>query len=221
MRDSGAGIVDQGSGIRTDRRHQGINRHPERSNRSVDADGALVEAAASGSREAFDELVRRHQAAIVTLVRALTGGRGDADDLAQEVFVRAWRSLRGFRGESAFRTWLHRVAINVVRTSQTRQTRLLRIFVPFGGMREEDSPPPEAVDTDEPIDAALARRQIVERALARLPDELRIAVTLRDLQGLDYKEIAAALDVPVGTVESRIFRARQRLKPLLAPLMGE
>ena len=87
----------------------------------MDPDGALVEAAASGSREAFDELVRRHQTAIVSLVRVLTAGHGDPDDLAQEVFVRAWRSLRTFRGDSAFRTWLHRVAINVVRTSQTRR----------------------------------------------------------------------------------------------------
>ena len=185
----------------------------------MDPDGAFVEAAASGSREAFDELVRRHQAAIVTLVRALTGGQADAEDLAQDVFVRAWRSLRGFRGESTFRTWLHRVAINVVRTSQARRTRLLRVFVPFGGTRDEEAPPPEVVDADEPVDDALARRQIVDRALAALPEDLRLAVTLRDLQGLDYREIAAALDVPIGTVESRIFRARQRLKPLLAPLL--
>ena len=186
----------------------------------MDPDGALVEAAASGSREAFDELVRRHQTAIVSLVRVLTAGHGDPDDLAQEVFVRAWRSLRTFRGDSAFRTWLHRVAINVVRTSQTRRMRLLRVFVPFGGMGEQDAPPPEAPDVDERVDDALARRQIVERALATLPEDLRLAVTLRDLQGLDYKEIAAALGVPIGTVESRIFRARQRLRPLLAPLMG-
>ena len=186
----------------------------------MDPDGALVEAAASGSREAFDELVRRHQTAIVSLVRVLTAGRGDPEDLAQEVFVRAWRSLRTFRGDSAFRTWLHRVAINVVRTSQTRRMRLLRVFVPFGGMGEQDAPPPEAPDVDERVDDALARRQIVERALATLPEDLRLAVTLRDLQGLDYKEIAVALGVPIGTVESRIFRARQRLRPLLAPLMG-
>ena len=186
----------------------------------MDPDGALVEAAASGSREAFDELVRRHQTAIVSLVRVLTAGHGDPDDLAQEVFVRAWRSLRTFRGDSAFRTWLHRVAINVVRTSQTRRMRLLRVFVPFGGMGEQDAPPPEAPDVDERVDDALARRQIVERALATLPEDLRLAVTLRDLQGLDYKEIAVALGVPIGTVESRIFRARQRLRPLLAPLMG-
>jgi len=186
----------------------------------VDPDGALVEAAASGSREAFDELVRRHQAAIVRLVRALTAGRGDAEDLAQEVFVRAWRSLRGFRGDSAFRTWLHRVAINVVRTSQARHARLLRLFVPLGGTRDDEAPSPEIAGADEPVDAALARRQIVERALSTLPDELRLAVTLRDLQGLDYSEIAATLGVPIGTVESRIFRGRQKLKPLLASLLN-
>ena len=184
----------------------------------MDPDRALVEAAAGGSREAFDELVRRHQAAIITLARVLTGGRGDPDDLAQDVFVRAWRSLRSFRGESTFRTWLHRVAINVIRTSQSRQGRLMRLFVSRDGPRRS-SQPPEPPSGDEPVDATLARRQVIDRALATLPEELRVAVTLRDLQGMDYKEIAAALDVPIGTVESRIFRARQKLKPLLAPLM--
>ena len=181
----------------------------------MDPDRALVEAAAGGSREAFDELVRRHQAAIITLARVLTGGRGDPDDLAQDVFVRAWRNLGSFRGESTFRTWLHRVAINVIRTSQSRQGRLMRLFV----SRDRDEEPPEQPAWDEPVDTALARRQVIGRALAALPEDLRIAVTLRDLQGMDYKEIAAALDVPIGTVESRIFRARQKLKPLLAPLM--
>ena len=182
----------------------------------MDPDRALVDAAAGGSREAFDELVRRHQGAVITLARVLTAGRGDADDLAQDVFVRAWRSLGSFRGESTFRTWLHRVAINVIRTSQTRQGRLARLFVARG--RDEGEPDPPS--GDEPVDATLARRQVIDRALAALPEELRVAVTLRDLQGLDYKEIAAVLDVPIGTVESRIFRARQKLRPLLAPLLG-
>ena len=182
----------------------------------MDPDRALVEAAAAGNREAFDELVRRHQAAMIMLARVLTSGRGDAEDLAQDVFVRAWRSLQGFRGESTFRTWLHRVAINVIRTSQTRQGRLVRVFAP----RDHDEVRLDPASGEEPLDITLARRQVIERALATLPEELRVAVTLRDMQGLDYKEIAAALDVPIGTVESRIFRARQRLKPLLAPLLG-
>lgn len=184
----------------------------------MDPDRELVQAAAAGSREAFDELVRRHHAAMLTLARVLTGGRGDADDLAQDVFVRAWRSLRGFRGDSTFRTWLHRVAINVVRTSQAKQGRLRRVFV---DRSDAEAPQAEAAAQGEPIDATLARRQLIDRALAALPDELRLPVTLRDVQGLEYKEIAALLDVPIGTVESRIFRARQRLRPLLEPLMGE
>ena len=181
----------------------------------MDPDRALVEAAAGGSREAFDELVRRHQTAIITLARVLTAGRGDPDDIAQDVFVRAWRSLRSFRGESMFRTWLHTVALNVIRTSQSRQGRLMRLFIP----RDPENPAPEQASGEEPVDATLARRQLIDRALATLSDELRVAITLRDLQGLDYKEIAATLDVPIGTVESRIFRARQQLKPLLAPLL--
>jgi RNA polymerase sigma-70 factor (ECF subfamily) len=183
----------------------------------LDPDRAFVDAAAGGSREAFDELVRRHQSAIITLARVLTGGRGDADDLAQEVFVRAWRSLGGFRGDSSFRTWLHRVAINVIRTSQMRRGRLARLFVVRGPDQETADP----TSGEEPVDVTLARRQLIDRALAALPEELRVAVTLRDIQGLDYKEIAAALDVPIGTVESRIFRARQKLRPLLAPLMND
>jgi len=181
----------------------------------VDPDRELVKAAAAGSRDAFDELVRRHQAAMLTLARVLTGGRADADDLAQDVFVRAWRSLGGFRGDSTFRTWLHRVAINVIRSSQAKQGRLMRLFM---ARREPEDAPPDPPSGEEAIDAALARRQVIDRALAALPEELRLLVTLRDLQGLEYKEIAALLDVPIGTVESRIFRARQRLKPLLEPI---
>lgn len=185
----------------------------------MDPDRVLVAAAAAGSRDAFDELVRRHQAAILTLARVLTAGHGDAEDLAQDVFVRAWRNLHGFRGDSAFRTWLHRVAINVIRTGQVRQGRIRRLFPTRSRDDETGDPGPDPPSGDEPVDATLARRQVIDRALAALPDELRIAVTLRDLQGLDYKEIAAALDLPIGTVESRIFRARQKLKPLLATLL--
>jgi RNA polymerase sigma-70 factor (ECF subfamily) len=180
--------------------------------RPREPDDALVEAAAHGSREAFDDLVRRHQAGIVNLVRALTSGR-DAEDLAQDVFVRAWKSLRTFRGESSFRTWLHRVAINVVRTNQAKHGRTLRLF------RQPLDEDPEPVSADQPFDTRLARRQLIDRALASLPEELRSVVTLRDIQGLDYQEIAEVLGIPIGTVESRIFRARQRLRPLLAALV--
>jgi RNA polymerase sigma-70 factor, ECF subfamily len=188
-------------------------------NDGVDADRELVERAARGSREAFDELVRRHQGAIVSLARALTRGSADAEDIAQEVFLRAWRGLGGFRGDSSFRTWLHRVAVNVVHSHNGRVGRLRRLLLPRS----------DSVDVDDPIERAPARtdleaetllRDAIDRALATLPEELRMAVILRDVQGLDYREIADLLDVPIGTVESRIFRGRQRLKPLLASLRG-
>src|SRR5690349_11338509 len=156
-----------------------------------DADRALVDAAAAGSREAFDELVRRYQTSIITLARVLTSGSGEAEDLAQEIFVRAWRSIGRFRGESTFRTWLHRIAINVVRTHQTQQGRWFRIFRPPGSPRgSNDERVTEPAASDAPVDVHLVRRQIIDRALRALPADLRLAVTLRDLQGLEYREIA-------------------------------
>jgi RNA polymerase sigma-70 factor, ECF subfamily len=182
----------------------------------VDADRELVERAAAGSREAFDELVRRHQASIVSLARALTHGSADAEDIAQEVFVRVWRSLRGFRGESAFRTWLHRVAVNVIHSHHGRIARIRRLFlIPSA---EADSDPIERAADSTDVESDVVMRDAIDKALGSLPEELRVAVTLRDVQGLDYREIANVLGVPIGTVESRIFRGRQRLQPLLEPL---
>jgi RNA polymerase sigma-70 factor (ECF subfamily) len=177
----------------------------------VDADRGLVDEAAAGSREAFDELVLRYQTPILNLARALTAGSADAEDLAQDVFVRAWRSLSGFRGDSTFSTWLYRVAINVIHSHRSRTSRLRRLF----------RSPPAGETADDPIEAAPAPvdlerdvllRDVIDKALATLPQDLRLAVTLRDIQGLDYRAIAEVTGTPIGTVESRIFRARQRLK---------
>jgi RNA polymerase sigma-70 factor (ECF subfamily) len=185
----------------------------------VDADRGLVDAAAAGDREAFDELVRRHQVEILNLVRALTAGGVDADDLAQEAFVRAWRGLGRFRGDSTFRTWLYGLTVNVVRTHYTKRKRFQRLFWTAGRQAEGDADPLDRAVTDPGIEDAVIMRNAIDRALATLPGELREAVTLRDVQGLDYREIANVLGVPIGTVESRIFRARQKLRPLLEPLM--
>ena len=186
----------------------------------MDVDQELVAQAAAGSREAFDELVRRHQVSIVSLARALTSGSADAEDLAQEVFLRVWRSLRGFRGDSTFRTWLHRVAVNVIHSHHGRVSRLRRLFQPAPAepVAQRDHDPIEGAAGPIDVESDVVLRDAIDKALAALPDELRVAVTLRDVQGLDYKEIASVLGVPIGTVESRIFRGRQRLKPLLEPL---
>jgi RNA polymerase sigma-70 factor, ECF subfamily len=176
-------------------------------------DADLVRAAAGGDRDAFDELVRRHQSAIVNLARAMTGGREDAEDLAQEVFIRAWKGLGRFRGESQFRTWLHGIALNVIRTHRGRLARLRAMFFTRPAGAEHD--PVDSAAVDDRVDDALALRQRIDRALAQLPATLREALVLRDVQGFEYREIAEALGVPIGTVESRIFRARQRLRPLL------
>ncbi len=175
-------------------------------------DRRLVEAAAEGSREAFDELVRRHQTSILNLVRALTGGSADAEDLAQDVFVRAWRGLSGFRGESAFRTWLHRVAINVVQSHRGRASKLRRLFHVGPTTPDVQEDPIESAADRGDLEQDVILRDAIDKALATLPEELRIAVTLRDVQGLDYRAIAEITGAPIGTVESRIFRARARLK---------
>jgi len=175
-------------------------------------DRRLAEAASGGSREAFDELVRRHQASILNLVRALTGGSADAEDLAQDVFVRAWRGLSGFRGESAFRTWLHRVAINVVQSHRGRASKLRRLFHVGPASPDAQEDPIESAADPGDLEQEVILRDAIDKALATLPEELRIAVTLRDVQGLDYRAIAEITGAPIGTVESRIFRARARLK---------
>jgi RNA polymerase sigma-70 factor (ECF subfamily) len=182
----------------------------------VDVDEVLVAQAARGNRDAFDELVKRYQSRMFQLVRILTRGDADAEDLVQDTFVRAYRAVRRFRGDSTFRTWLHRIAVNVVRSHLTRRR------VGRGSMRLETGEEEAAmarVASAEDLESAVVRRRMIDQALAQLPADLRVLVTLRDVQGLEYREIAAITRLPIGTVESRIFRGRRRLRPLLEPLM--
>jgi RNA polymerase sigma-70 factor (ECF subfamily) len=175
----------------------------------VDADRALVEAAAEGSREAFDELVRRYQTPVLNLARVMSGS-GDAEDLAQDVFVRAWRGLGSFRGDSTFRTWLYRVTINVIQSHRGQMSRLRGLFATAAADDDED--PIESAPDPDDFEQRVLDRDAIDRALATLPVDLRLAVMLRDVEGLDYRAIADVTGAPIGTVESRIFRARQRLK---------
>lgn len=180
-----------------------------------DADGALVAAAAGGDLDAFEKLVQRHQTRLVGYLRGLTNTEVDAEDLAQEAFLRAYRSLKGFRGTSSFRTWLYQIATNVFRN--WLEKRRNQAPVNAGSI---DAPPPGMDEPVEPMgeenpEAQHLQRDAIDRALAQLPDDQREAVLLRDVEGFEYREIAEQLGVPLGTVESRIFRGRSRLKELL------
>lgn len=182
----------------------------------MDVDEALVAEAARGNRDAFDVLVRRYQSRLFQLIRILTRGDEESEDLVQETFVRAYRAVHRFRGESTFRTWLHRIAVNVARTHLTRRGgRRATSLVDTSDEQDALAQLPSAED----LESAVVRRRMIDQALAQLPADLRLLITLRDVQGLEYREIAAITRLPIGTVESRIFRSRRRLRPLLAPLL--
>jgi RNA polymerase sigma-70 factor (ECF subfamily) len=185
----------------------------------VDPDRELVDRAREGSQEAFADLVRRYQVRIFNLARVSTRNDADAEDVAQEIFVRVFRGLRTFRGDSAFRTWLYRIAVNVTRTQAGRPS----LFGWFRRVEPEDvggADPLEALPGADAVEDSVAYRDAIDHALGRLTPDLRMAVTLRDIQGLEYREIAEVLGVPIGTVMSRISRGREKLRPILAEALG-
>ncbi len=166
-------------------------------------DEALIRRAKAGDREAFGRLMERFQAPVYRVVRGILSDAADAEDVAQEAFLRAFESLKKFRGESGFFTWLYRIAVN-----EALRARKRRNFAPLEAVPEAESPRPELPDEDGPSLAAL------ERLLGRLSDEFRSIVVLRDIEGLSYQDIAETLEIPMGTVESRLFRARRELREL-------
>ena len=184
-----------------------------------DPDRAAIDDARAGDTGAFETLVLRYQARIINYASAMVHDAGVAQDVAQETFVRAWRGLERFRGESAFKTWLYRIATNVARTHLDRRGRQGRIadrsLDDEDEMLQAGDVPSAAPDAE----TSLVTREAIDRALGELPEELRTALVLRDVEGLDYKEIAGMTGAPMGTVESRIFRARRHMRTLLRPLV--
>jgi RNA polymerase sigma-70 factor, ECF subfamily len=183
-------------------------------------DEQLVARAQSGDKRAFELLVRKYQHKIVQLVSRLVGD-ADAPDVAQETFIKAWRALKGFQGNSAFYTWLYRIGINTAKNHLVARGRRpsnqdidVEDAEQFGHTEHmSDVDTPEALLLSEEI------KQKVGDTIARLPPDLRQAITLRELEGLSYEEIAEAMNCPIGTVRSRIFRAREAIDLVLKPLV--
>lgn len=177
-----------------------------------ESDLSLVQRAQRGESGAFDALVRRYQHKVVKLVMRYVRNPTEAEDIAQDAFIKAYRALPRFRGDSAFYTWLYRIAINTAKNSLAARARN-PVQLDFNGRGDEDRPSLEErmIDTATPEALALTEeiRATVSAAIDRLPEDLRTAIMLRELEGLSYEEIAKTMDCPVGTVRSRIFRARE------------
>jgi len=191
------------------------------------SDEDLVARAQGGERAAFELLVRRYRDRVYSLCMAKVGCREDALDATQEVFLRAYRSIGRFQGRSLFFTWLFRIALNCSFSERKRRARrrAVRLDSSGGGAAPDGGVEPR--DLEDPRDgpAALASRSeetsIVRRAIRALPERHRQVLILRDLQGLSYDVIAETLRLPVGSVKSRIHRARLRLREDLAPVLGD
>ncbi len=198
----------------------------------VDVDAALVERVQRGDQKAFEMLVVKYQRRIERLIARMVRDVDLVEDIAQETFIRAYRALPNFRGESAFYTWLYRIAVNTAKKAMIglkRDPLLTESAMASAGEEEEDSSRVENELSDgETPESVLASRQIaqtVNAAIEALSEDLRQAITLREIEGLSYEEISEMMNCPIGTVRSRIFRAREaiasRLRPLLDTRQGE
>ncbi len=181
----------------------------------------LVRRAQRGERGAFDLLVLRYQHRVVKLVARLLRDPTEAEDVAQDAFVKAYRALGSFRGDSAFYTWLYRIAVNTARNSMASRQRRPLDYEADLNESEQAAVESRMRHGDTPEAAALSDEihRTVNHAVEQLPEDLRTAIILREVEGLSYEEIAEAMDCPVGTVRSRIFRAREAIDRSLKPLL--
>lgn len=188
-----------------------------------EVDQQLVERTQRGDKRAFELLVAKYQRKLGRLISRFIRDPAEVEDVTQEAFIKAYRALPAFRGESAFYTWLYRIGINTAKnyllasgrrapTSTTFDAEEAESFEDAGLLHEVSTPENEMMS-----------RQVVDAvnvSLQQLPDDLRTALTLREIEGLSYEEIASVMNCPVGTVRSRIFRAREAIAQNLRPLLG-
>lgn len=188
---------------------------------SEQLDEELVLRVQQGDKKAYDLLVIKYQHKIIQLVNRYLKDPSEAQDVAQEAFIKAYRALGSFRGDSAFYTWLYRIAINTAKNylvSRSRRNANYEVDIQDAEIFE-NAPQLQGMETPERL---LLNQDIVETiksAIDSLPEEMRMAITLREFEGMSYEEIAEAMDCPVGTVRSRIFRAREAIDSKLTPLL--
>ena len=193
-----------------------------------EVDQQLVERAQRGDKHAFDLLVIKYQRKLGRLLSRFVRDPGEVEDVAQEAFIKAYRALPSFRGDSAFYTWLYRIGINTAKNYLVAMGRRAPTSTAMDAEEAEDMGQLEhAQDLNTPENMLMSQQvaDTVNQTLEKLPEELRTAISLREMEGLSYEEIASVMNCPIGTVRSRIFRAREaiaaRLRPLLDARQGE
>lgn len=183
-------------------------------------DQKLVERAQAGDKRAFGMLVAKYQRKLTRLVSRLVRDPGEAEDVTQEAFIKAYRALGAFRGDSAFYTWLYRIGVNTAKNYLVAQGRRVPTQTAVDNEDAENFEGGELLRDVNTPEAELMSRQIVETvnaSMEALPEELRTAIRLREIEGLSYEEIATLMNCPIGTVRSRIFRAREAIAERLRP----
>lgn len=188
-----------------------------------DIDRQLVEKARLGDKRAFELLVEKYHRRLQRLLSRMVRDPDEIDDIAQETFIKAYRALPNFRGDSAFYTWLYRIGVNTAKNYLATRKKAMPT-VSDQAMNDEDEPDERLVAQDiSTPESELLSKQValaVNQVVEALPEELRTAITLREMEGLSYEEIAELMDCPIGTVRSRIFRAREAIAAKLRPILG-
>jgi RNA polymerase sigma-70 factor, ECF subfamily len=187
-----------------------------------EVDQLLVERAQRGDKRAFELLVEKYQRKLARLVSRLVRDPGEAEDVTQEAFIKAYRALPSFRGDSAFYTWLYRIGINTAKNYLVATGRRAPTSTEVDAEEAEGFESGEQLRDINTPESLLLSKEIantVNNAIESLPEELRSAIQLRELEGMSYEEIAKLMDCPIGTVRSRIFRAREAIADKLKPLL--
>ena len=187
-----------------------------------DIDQRLVERAQTGDKHAFDLLVTKYQRKLGRLLSRFIRDPAEVEDVAQEAFVKAYRALPAFRGDSAFYTWLYRIGINTAKNYLVAMGRRAPTTTEYDSEEAENFEDGEQLRDINTPESMLMTKEIgatVNQAMDDLPDDLRTAITLREIEGLSYEEIASIMNCPIGTVRSRIFRAREAIAGKLRPLL--